>query len=1121
MAFPATPLSVTVALQLAGVWTDITHDVYARDLINITRGRADEASQPDPGRCRLTLNNRAGKYSPRNPTSPYYGLIGRNTPIRVSVPGPSSYLEILADGDKATTPDAAALDIVGDIDVRIDVTVDDWFTESQVVLAAKYDNTTSNRSWLLFLARGALSLQWSANGTTTLLASSDANPVIPASGRLAVRAVLDVNNGAGGNTVTFYTSTSVGGAWTQLGSAVTQAGTTSIFASAAVLGVADAATLSSNLPAFAGRVHAFQLRNGIAGTVVANPDFTVQADGATTFVDSAGLTWTVGGAATISTRSVRFRGEVSSWPSRWDVSGSDVYVPIEAAGILRRAGQGTSPIGSTLRVALSGVTINPVIAYWPCEDSSGATSIAAGISGVLPMVIGGAPQISSFNSFVCSDALPVLGTTGTLTGTVPAYTATASMVRFLMALPSGGATNGQVLCSISLTGTIRTVELYYDSSSGGRVALRARNGVGSIISDTGTGTGASGLNGALLYMSIEMTQVGSNVELDAYSLRITDNTLTGATLTPASQTIGSVTTVTMSGAGADTAIGHVSVQTSTAVPTDTFSLIYPLSGYAGEFAGDRIRRLAQTASFSASATGDPYSWATLGVQQSAKILDLLDEAANADMGILVEHRSNGGLLFRGRTLLNNQAVALTLNYANGDLAPPLEPMPDDQITRNNVVVQRKGGSSYRSTLKSGALSILAPPNGVGQYDDAVTLNVATDDQLPQIAGWRLHLGTWDEERYPHIAITLAGTPSLINTVLGVDIGDRIAVTNPPAWLPPGDISQIVQGYTETLGSFTWDIQFNCTPARAWDVAVLDDATLGRLDTDGSTLAAAALSGDTSFTVQTTSMDAPRWTTAAGDVPFNMTVGGEVCTATAVNHARRDAFGRTASSSWGTADSGQAWTTGGGTASDFSVSSGTGRHTLTTVNASRRCTMTAPSADLEMYATVSTSALATGASQIASLMARYVDSSNYFYVRLEFTTTQTCILSVRKFVAGADTQLAALTVPGLVHAASTRYAIRWQVYGTTLRAKAWLASAAEPSNTWHVTATDSTFTAAGQIGCRSILTTGNTNVSPVVDFDDFQVPNPQVITVTRSVNGIVKAQSVGADVRLTTPMILAL
>lgn len=68
-----------------GVWLDISADVYQRDAFTITRGRPDEGSISQAGNMHFTLDNRDGTYSPRNPLSPLYGKIGRNTPIRCTI----------------------------------------------------------------------------------------------------------------------------------------------------------------------------------------------------------------------------------------------------------------------------------------------------------------------------------------------------------------------------------------------------------------------------------------------------------------------------------------------------------------------------------------------------------------------------------------------------------------------------------------------------------------------------------------------------------------------------------------------------------------------------------------------------------------------------------------------------------------------------------------------------------------------------------------------------------------------------------------------------------------------------------------------------------------------------
>lgn len=221
------------------------------------------------------------------------------------------------------------------------------------------------------------------------------------------------------------------------------------------------------------------------------------------------------------------------------------------------------------------------------------------------------------------------------------------------------------------------------------------------------------------------------------------------------------------------------------------------------------------------------------------------------------------------------------------------------------------------------------------------------------------------------------------------------------------------------------------------------------------------------------------------------------------------------------DSGPSWSTvGGGSTSDYSVGSGYGVHTLSTTETSRRTAVTAAHADFDVYADITTSALATGDSLYGAVTARMLDSSNMYMLRSQFSTTNTVVLSLRKVVADVTTELGTYTVP-ITHVAGQFVRVRFQGRGTTLRVKGWLASSAEPSD-WRIEVTDAAISGANQIGTRSIRTASNTNAATVqIRYDNVDVINPQVFTVIRSRNNIVKAQAAGADVRLAYPAIVAL
>lgn len=197
--------------------------------------------------------------------------------------------------------------------------------------------------------------------------------------------------------------------------------------------------------------------------------------------------------------------------------------------------------------------------------------------------------------------------------------------------------------------------------------------------------------------------------------------------------------------------------------------------------------------------------------------------------------------------------------------------------------------------------------------------------------------------------------------------------------------------------------------------------------------------------------------------------------------------------------------------------GEARISLGTVDDSRRALISSPSADVDLRCETSTDVLATGAPHYIYLVARYADASNSYLARLAFNTDQTVTLTARKRVGGTETLLATATgTSGLVHAAGQRFGLRFEASGTTLRAKTWQVGTEEPVE-WMVSTTDSDLSAAGSIGIRARLSIDNTNSLPVIaTIDNFALNGNQVLTVTRSVNSVVKSHSSGAALDLAEP-----
>jgi hypothetical protein len=74
----------TFWMRYGGIWNDITSDVSQVGNLSITTGQPDYGQSLRPSKMTLTLEDPTGKYRPHLPTSPLYGLAGRNTPFFVS-----------------------------------------------------------------------------------------------------------------------------------------------------------------------------------------------------------------------------------------------------------------------------------------------------------------------------------------------------------------------------------------------------------------------------------------------------------------------------------------------------------------------------------------------------------------------------------------------------------------------------------------------------------------------------------------------------------------------------------------------------------------------------------------------------------------------------------------------------------------------------------------------------------------------------------------------------------------------------------------------------------------------------------------------------------------------------
>lgn len=583
----------------------------------------------------------------------------------------------------------------------------------------------------------------------------------------------------------------------------------------------------------------------------------------------------------------RYYGYINELPTRWgDQSGSGSFVTITCAGVMRRLAQGEVLRSAVTRSTL-GTTPGDYVphAYWPMEDGAGASSFLPATLDTQPVLPSGSVAFASQSDLAGSDALPVFSGGASATFAVPGYTSTGVWALQLLVRAPSEPTPSTTIATVTTggQGLIVRYELNLSPGPPSQMILRGYDSVGGVqtvaqILFDGSGPGnplAADFYGN--WWSVRVAEITSGSNVIAYlGLAATDGSgasVNGGSVAGSHSTIGAVT-LSAASATDQIAFGHVAAFTDPAfsVSTDLTLNAAALSGWAGELAHERVSRLCREASIPAHVTAG--TSAAMGPQGSGTLLDELRDCEAADGGVLYEHQF--GIGYQALSERFNQPVALELDFDAGHIIMPA-PADDDQRLRNEWTVARDGGSfaTYRDDANV-ALN--------GLYDDQATVNVETDAQLADVAGWKVHVGTVDEYRWPGIPIKLHGSPDVIPAWLATPLGSRVTIDNPPAGLPPDQIDLVLEGYTERWDTVSWDVSLNTSPASAYRVGVYGTApTVSRYDSANSALSAAVGTSDTSLTVATEAGHAPWITTAsyASQFPFDIGIGGEQIAVTGI------------------------------------------------------------------------------------------------------------------------------------------------------------------------------------------------------------------------------------------------
>ena len=203
----------------------------------------------------------------------------------------------------------------------------------------------------------------------------------------------------------------------------------------------------------------------------------------------------------------------------------------------------------------------------------------------------------------------------------------------------------------------------------------------------------------------------------------------------------------------------------------------------------------------------------------------------------------------------------------------------------------------------------------------------------------------------------------------------------------------------------------------------------------------------------------------------------------------DTFERTVASGWGTADTGGAYSLGGGT-TRFAVTGGSGIMKLNAPGAGPYAYLDAVSAtNINELIDATTDAQGTGNGISLVYIARHTTSGDY-RLKLRLLAGGVVHLALSKVIGTTETLFKEIVVTGLTYNTGDVLRTRFTVGGTgttTLTGKVWKVGAPEPASD-QISTTDTTavLQTAGSVGIYSYLAGNSTNAPVNVKYDNFAV-----------------------------------
>ena len=582
---------------------------------------------------------------------------------------------------------------------------------------------------------------------------------------------------------------------------------------------------------------------------------------------------------------VQFTGE-TQWMNpgetddhRADSTGTTVrgdrWVDVQLAGPLTRVGYWRDPLASPLFTQIQGNYAATLRGYWPLEDDSAATQLFNAADAAKPGTANGA-RLAAADGPEGAGKVLQLDTDGSLVLPVSGMSTTAGyQIAFASKNTGITAANTPVFSWRTTAG-----ETYYWQAATAGYGLKVVDSDGTVLIDQSFLAGSDAEPGQWIYTRVKATQNAGNVKIEVSWYAEQAENFWGITGLPFAGKVGAPTQLSVppNAATAGGAYAHVFVVQGVTDNLETTDFTNAFRGYRRETAIDRFVRLC-------SSRGLGWQWITdngnrgrkLGPQRAASFLDQLKEIRATEGGLIFERQDANAITFVTRAYLYRHATepVLTLTYPR-DVGAAMSETSSAGDLYNLITAKNRSGSQSSAELLEGRLGTQDAPTGSGRLDKTVDVNLASDADLSDVASWWLAFYTQPGPRFDQVVVDVDVHPEFLDACNAAGPGQFIRIigrTPDPLLLL---ITKKSQATHRKRNVFT----FAVVAGQIFNVGVYDDPG-SRYDSSSTTLAEDLTAAETAADIRTVNYY-DRWSTV--DTPYDIMLGGERCTVTAMTAA---------------------------------------------------------------------------------------------------------------------------------------------------------------------------------------------------------------------------------------------